>query len=945
MSTHPTRQDLADFLLEKLDSERTEAIGQHVDGCSECQQALVELEEKIKLPGKDSAVKCPSNVLEEMKHASPPLAGTQTEDYVPKSGEAPPEQIGPFPVIEELGAGGMGIVYKVKDSTFDRELAVKVLKKRLQSNPQAHQRFKDEARIMAQLQHPGITPVHTCGDGPNGRPYLVMKEVEGDNLSTELEKIIKKNELKSEWPRLLTIFGQVCQTVAYAHSENVIHLDLKPRNIMVGAHGEVQVMDWGLARRLQDESGADSKSNAGAIGGTPSYMAPEQALGKIAEIGKRTDVYGLGAVLCEILTGKPPFLESDNVNIQDCIDLGYPKATWNRLAHSGADPELIELCKKCLVAAKSRRLNDAGEVAKAVSNYQQEVERKLRASEVQRERNRTWLVLALAMLVIVVGVAVGWVSYADYQAEKTQQHNQRVNDTRQDTKSKLLDSQNILAKSQDAIREHDLKRWESLLAGADSPLKSAETILEDNKDVAPSELVNRVKQLRESLKLDKKDHRLMVQLDDVLLQSLEPPEFSNGNVKTYNTAAAYKNAFREYGITADTTPSRAADRVNKRSKQVRDKIISALDNWMILAVAKNEGPTVQWLKKVLTASDPDPFRTLIRLDIVEKATASLKSKAEKLDMRKHSLAVIHLLGSALLENDDENVLTFLKNAHTHHPVDFWINYQLGVLYLDLKEYDKSIHHCNVTVAVRPKSSLAHFIMAQSYEAKKDLQAAGLAYKRAVDANPDFGSAHYNLGAVNLKNLGDPQKSMAYFKKSLKNHPFLDHGYNSIGAAYVRMGKFPEACRAYEKAIQLSPKNTLFHRNFALAKYWDTDLKGAIKAYRKQLNLQPNSLYIISKLGVLYEYQNDLKAAEEILRKGIRLDPGSDTLHSNLGHILREQGKFQEALAVQQKATDLAKANGGDYDRNVRVLNLCKRLSELNAQWKSIESGDTRPTSV
>ena len=366
---------------------------------------------------------------------------------------------------------------------------------------------------------------------------------------------------------------------------------------------------------------------------------------------------------------------------------------------------------------------------------------------------------------------------------------------------------------------------------------------------------------------------------------------------------------------------------------------------MILAVAKNEGPTVQWLKKVLTASDPDPFRTLIRLDIVEKATASLKSKAEKLDMRKHSLAVIHLLGSALLENDDENVLTFLKNAHTHHPVDFWINYQLGVLYLDLKEYDKSIHHCNVTVAVRPKSSLAHFIMAQSYEAKKDLQAAGLAYKRAVDANPDFGSAHYNLGAVNLKNLGDPQKSMAYFKKSLKNHPFLDHGYNSIGAAYVRMGKFPEACRAYEKAIQLSPKNTLFHRNFALAKYWDTDLKGAIKAYRKQLNLQPNSLYIISKLGVLYEYQNDLKAAEEILRKGIRLDPGSDTLHSNLGHILREQGKFQEALAVQQKATDLAKANGGDYDRNVRVLNLCKRLSELNAQWKSIESGDTRPTSV
>ena len=975
MSSHPTPGELAAFLQEKLDSKRQEEIEKHVNSCSECEQALNELETQLKLPDEDSVVKCPSNLLNELKQASPETIGNSTAELMRESAarsvaENLPKSIGPFPVLKKLGKGGMGIVYLARDLTFDRRLAVKLVGEHLKDDSQSYQRFKDEARIMAQLQHPGIPPVHSYGKGPDGRPYLAMKVVEGNTLSRELVNIIKENKLKDAWPRLLTIFGQVCQTMAFAHENNVIYRDLKPGNIMVGKLGEVQVMDWGLAKQLQGRpnavpvavpvaaasapskvgghmptnrlTNADSwETAAGVVLGTPAYMAPEQALGEIDNVDKQTDVFGLGAILCHILTGHPPYLKSDDAFIQTRIEQGNLQATWDRLDKCGADPQLINLCKSCLEPDKSKRLKDAGEVANAVTEYQQEVETKLRQTEVQRERNRFWMLSAVASLVVVVGLAVGWISYANYRAEKTQQHNQRASDTRQDAKSELQNSQTIIAKSPDAIREHDLKRWGSLLSGADLPLKSAEKILKENKDVAPPELVDQVKQMRISLKLDTQDHRLMVQLDDVLLQSVEPPEFNNGNRKNFNAAKAYKKAFREYGITEKTTPSQVADRVNKRSKQVRDKIINALDNWMIVAVTKNEGPTVQWLKKVLTATDPDPFRTLVRLDIVEKAAASLKSKAEKLDMRKHSLANIHLLGSALLENDNQGVRAYLQKAHIHYPADFWINYQLGELYLGLKEYDKAIHHCNVAVAVRPKSSSAHFTMARSFESKKEFLAASLAYKRAIDANPDFGPAHYNLGAMYI-NLGEPQKSLPHFQIALKYNLHLDHGYNSIGAAYVSMGKFSEACQAYAKAIQLSPKDTLFHKNLALAKYWGADLKGAIKAFRDRLNLQPNSLYIIGKLGVLYEYQNDLKAAEEILRQGIRIDPDTGTLYSNLSLILREQGKFQEALAAQQKATDLAKATRGNYDRNVRVLNLCKRLAELNSQWNSIASGNTKP---
>ena len=376
-----------------------------------------------------------------------------------------------YELAEEIGRGGRGAVFWAHDSVLKRKVAVKVLRDSGSSNDHVLQRFVTEARVAGQLQHPGIAPVYDLGRLEDGRPFLAMKLVRGKTLA---EFLMNQNVVHDCHSELLTVFGQICDTVAYAHSRGIIHRDLKPENIMIGQFGEVQVMDWGLAKivpnrtadkpRESETSGtsaryaitnteceslelpANLKGSApkvpaydetinpapeesslpprgtkfGQVMGTPGYMPPEQVVGRS---GKASDVFALGAILYEMLAGRPFFRASGPVEVDRASLAERLNEATRTLEDCSTDKELVDLVRQCLEYDLERRLDDATKVSRLFSTYIQSVRARLHeaemsvvrekaiANEERRRRRVTLLFSSLIVLVAIVGMGEwAWVS-------------------------------------------------------------------------------------------------------------------------------------------------------------------------------------------------------------------------------------------------------------------------------------------------------------------------------------------------------------------------------------------------------------------------------------------------------------------------------------------------------------------------------------------------------
>jgi serine/threonine protein kinase len=288
-----------------------------------------------------------------------------------------------YEVGGEIARGGMGAVLAARELALDREVAIKVLLPGVAAHL-AVRRFVVESRITARLPHPNIPPVYALGELADGSPFLAMKLIRGRTLA---ELLADRPDPSADLPRFVGVVEQVCQAVAFAHSQGIIHRDLKPSNVMVGAFGEVQVMDWGIAKDLPpaapgppdagpaaggvpaevadrsrpaapdgttalappgrtDDPGGAQETWAGAVLGTPAYMAPEQARGEPADA--RSDVFALGGVLCAVLTGGPPFPGGDAGTALRRAAAGDLADALARLDACGADAELVALARRCL---------------------------------------------------------------------------------------------------------------------------------------------------------------------------------------------------------------------------------------------------------------------------------------------------------------------------------------------------------------------------------------------------------------------------------------------------------------------------------------------------------------------------------------------------------------------------------------------------------------------
>jgi PAS domain S-box-containing protein len=328
---------------------------------------------------------------------------------VPGAGEAAPQAatVVHVPGAQERYArlrlhatGGIGRVWLAHDSDLGRDVALKELRPEQAGQAALRGRFLQEAQITGQLEHPGVVPVYELARQPDERqPFYTMRFVKGRTLSEAAASFHQKRRAGQadalDLPALLNAFVTVCNTVAYAHSRGVIHRDLKGHNVILGDFGEVVVLDWGLAKRVDRPGGEPSaltlpegpapedsaQTVQGQALGTPGYMSPEQAAGRLDLIDRRTDVYGLGAVLYEILTGGPPFSGPDTAAVLRKVQEEQPvppREIW-----PDVPPALEDLCLRALARRPADRPAAAADLAQEVQGWQ-ERERRM-AEEALRE--------------------------------------------------------------------------------------------------------------------------------------------------------------------------------------------------------------------------------------------------------------------------------------------------------------------------------------------------------------------------------------------------------------------------------------------------------------------------------------------------------------------------------------------------------------------------------
>jgi tetratricopeptide (TPR) repeat protein len=839
---------------------------------------------------------------------------------------------------DEIARGGMGVVYRATDTVLGRAVALKALSDRFGPDSAAARRFADEARITGQLQHPGIPPVHDIGTLPDGRPFLAMKLIKGRTLD---ELLADRPDPGHDRGRLVAVFEVVCQAVAYAHSRNVIHRDLKPSNVMVGAFGEVQVMDWGLAKVLpaggtpadggrkrapgdgtvirtpragggDTPGGSDAptpETRAGSVLGTPAYMAPEQAGGEVDRLDERCDVFGLGAVLCEVLTGKPPYTGRDADQIYRRAMAANQVAFHARLSACGAEPELVALCRRCLAPEPDDRPRDAGEVAEAVAALRAAAEDRARRAELDRVRAAEWrkrrrVQAALAVTVGLLacgGGAVAW--WQDRQATARR--------TQQERNADALDA--LAGRCEQALRDGDGDRAAAALDEIDRRLA------EDGGDAVQK----RAERYRADL-------AILRELDGI--DTIRWTWHENKPPDPKVVAARWRAAFAGYGVVPGETPvGEAVGRL--AGSLVQDRLLAALDLWLVRAPSAG-------VREVLRAADPDPYRDAVRDAVAagdHKRVGELAGRPDALTQppgfaaafgqhhaavpadrarvvleaalrtRPGDLALLMTLGNSYPLYRREWVgerLRWFQAAVAAHPRSAAAHTNLGAALLDKGDSDGAAAAGREAVRLAPTLALPHTLLGNALRGKGDLDGALARYREAIRLHPTLALAHNNLGTT-LADKGDLDGAIASFRKAIRIDPTLAPVHNHLGHALHINGDVDEAIACYKEAIRLDPTLAAAHTHLGNALHIKGDVNGAITCHNNAIRLDPKNAHAHINLGNALTDIGDVDGAIACYKEGIRLDPTLAAAHYNLGNVLGKKNDLDGAIACYKEAIRLA----------------------------------------
>ncbi len=825
-----------------------------------------------------------------------------------------------YRVEGELARGGMGVLLRGRDLDLGRDVALKVLREDLAARPEIVQRFVEEAQIGGQLQHPGIVPVYELGLMADQRPFFAMKLVRGRTLADALE-----GSDQSQRRKLLDVFASVCQTVAYAHSRGVVHRDLKPANVLIGGFGEVQVIDWGLAKVLGAgevresselvatvrSAGAGAQSQVGAVMGTPAYMAPEQARGESAKIDERTDVFALGATLCEILTGHPPYVgEAERTTVQAArAELDDAR---RRLDQCDADRELVELCRDCLAPQPELRPRSAEQVAQRVSSFLASLAERAQSAELDAARSRERARASVRMtivgaLLVVAGSSAWFVRREAHAAALGELQRNVLADLGEAGEARAAGEFARALAAAERARARTEGHHELGVLGRDA-LALADTV-RANERVA-----------REAAQLERSNRALLAAVEEV-----RQPEGD----KVYPTDweqldRAFEQAFESNGL-ALARDTRAPTLEGLSGRAIPLELAGVLDEWASVRRNAQRVEHSAALARLASALDPDPLRVRLREALAKKDIDALLETATRSAAESMSAPTLWLVGHALAQaGESERAIELLERARRRHPRDYKLAMELARALRMVRPIrsEESLAHYEAALALRPdRAAVWHDFGQALIEAGRHVKALEL-FERAVELAPDdihlahhvantlarlgrydeavrafevlierepnSALAHVEL-ALALGGLGANGRGREHLERAVQLDPELAQAQLHLGVERLRTGRHAEGLAIVERAAELAPQDADAHfwRGYGLAQLGDSS--AAVEAYRRSLELNPQRADSHLYLSLALQAAGRLEECRDTLEESLRTRPDDLRTLAMLVSLLALQG--------------------------------------------------------
>jgi Flp pilus assembly protein TadD/tRNA A-37 threonylcarbamoyl transferase component Bud32 len=886
VSDCPSREELAALVRGLLSGDVLDRVAAHIDDCPACLAAAQEI-----WPGE-------ARIAELCRDAgsAKPRPTALDQRYV---------------ALRLHAAGGLGEVHVAQDTELGRQVALKRIRPARADDPDSRRRFLREAAVTARLEHPGVVPVYGLVSDPEGGPSYAMRLVAGQSLHQAIRAFHDAElpgrdltERRLALRGLLTRFVAVCQTVAYAHSRGVVHRDLKPANVMLGPYGETLVVDWGLAKPIGAPAAADEETTdptaqysdntgTGLTVGTPAYMSPEQAAGRHAEIGPASDVYGLGATLYTILTGKPPFEGEEGGVLKPSVRM---TPVPPRRANRSVPPALEAVCLRAMAARPQDRFGSAAELGAEVERWlagepvQSYPERwPARAARWARRHRAAAAALAAGLLVAaVLGVGGGaWLAReaADRRGERARLESK--------------DSEAVgraLAELPDLVRAWRFREAAGLLDQTTAGLS----------EFAPPEVRSRLEAALAHV-------RLAERLDAVRLEKLEKSTVGWKLDTTVAAAAGYREAFERYGLDCMSGEVAAlGERI--ATSPVREALLAGLDDW---APGERDDGTRKRLTLIARAADPHPWRDQFRDAVAHRDQAAKRELAKQAHVEQLTPTVLEALAEALGDQTPE-AERLLRRAQAHNPRDFWLNFRLALAAMrknDPASIAEAIGYYRACLAVR-ETVVVYLNLADALYRIGDPAGAEAACRRAVELDPTSAWAQAFLGYT-LYRRGDVSAAVFAYRRALELDPNLAWANIGLGdaltkqrdlagaaAMYRRAADLPGAATALQWMTELDPKSSSAHSNLGIVLLKRGDLAGAAAASRRAIEVDPKNAAAHSNLGIVLLKRGDLAGAAAASRRAIELDAKNAPAHVNLGSVLYRQGDLAEALAAYRRATEL-----------------------------------------